>query len=124
MIKHPGLLFFLLLFYAVAQGQVISGRVTTAAGELLPNVSVSLLRDSLFITGDVTDNKGKFHLNTQFLSGASYMIRLSLVGYENTTQSFVFPDTSDLYKLQMQTRLQLLGEVKVVSKKPLVSRKA
>src|SRR6185436_18467981 len=71
-----------------------------------------------------TDNKGRFHLHTQFLSGAGYVIRLSLVGYENTTQSFIFPDTSTLSNLQMQTRRQLLGEVTVVSKKPLVSRKA
>lgn len=105
-------------------GQAISGRVTNAAGEVLPNVSVSLLRDSTFITGDLTDNNGRFHLNNQFIAGAGYAIRLSLIGYENTTQSFIFPDTSALSNLQMQTRQQLLGEVKVVSKKPLVTRKA
>jgi len=124
MIKHLCLLILFFHFYTVGEGQEISGRVTNAAGESLPNASVSLLRDSSFITGDVTDNKGRFHLNTQFLSGAGYVIRLSLVGYENTTQSFIFPDTSTLSNLQMQTRRQLLGEVKVVSKKPLVSRKA
>jgi hypothetical protein len=124
MAKHLGLLFLVLIFYTIGKGQPISGRVTNAAGQSLANVSVSLLKDSSLITGDITDNSGRFHLNTKFIAGTNYMIRLSLVGYENTTHSFTFPDTTILSSLQMQTRQQLLGEVQVVSKKPLVSRKA
>jgi iron complex outermembrane receptor protein len=124
MAKHRGLLFVFLIFYTIVEGQAISGRVNNAAGQSLANVSVSLLKDSTLITGDITDNNGRFHLSTKFITGTNYVIRLSLVGYENTTHSFTFPDTSIFSSLQMQTRQQLLGEVKVVSKKPLVSRKA
>lgn len=122
--KHLFLGFIFLVFHVIASGQAISGRVSNAAGQPLANVSVSLLKDSSLVTGNITGNDGRFLLKAQFISGANYVVRLSLVGFENTTQSFIFPDTSSLAKLQMQTRQQLLGEVNVVSKKPLVSRKA
>src|SRR5690349_9532770 len=124
MFKQYSLLLICFVFCKILEGQAISGRVTNAAGQPLPNVSISLLKDSSFITGDITGNDGRFHLNTQFQTGIKYDIRLSLVGYETANQSFSYPDTSLISNLQMQTRQQLLGEVKVVSKKPLVSRKA
>lgn len=104
--------------------QPLSGRVMSISGQPLALVSVSLLRDSAFVTGGITGNDGRFQLNTSLTAGTTYTLRLSLIGYEPVVHSFVFPDISVLADLQLQPLRQTLGEVVVTSKKPLVTRQA
>ena len=49
---------------------------------------------------------------------------MSLVGYEPQRKHFVYPDTAFLSQLTLLRKDQLLGEVVVSSKKPLVTRRA
>lgn len=94
------------------------------AGQQLPLVSISLLRDSSFVAGGVSDNDGRFQLNAQLVAGTVYTLRLSLIGYESLIRSFTFPDITALDSLQMHTMRQTLHEVVVTSKKSLVTRQA
>ncbi|HEX2628856.1 MAG TPA: TonB-dependent receptor, partial [Chitinophagaceae bacterium] len=114
---------YLFVFTAVS-GQVITGRVTNTGGQPLRDVSVSLMRDSSFIAAAITNEDGRFHIDALLTTGTAYTIRLSLIGYELQTRSFIFPDTSSLSLLQMEAKQKVLGEVVVTSKKPLVTRKA
>lgn len=107
-----------------AAAQSLSGRVASISGQPLGLVSVSLLHDSSFVTGGITGNDGRFQLNVQLLTGTTYTLRFSLIGYEPLTYSFVFPDISALDGLQMQPIRKTLGEVVVTSRKPLVTRQA
>lgn len=104
--------------------QPLGGRVVGMAGQPLPLVSLSLLRDSSFVAGGVSDNDGRFQLNAQLVAGTVYTLRLSLIGYESLVRSFTFPDITALDSLQMHTMRQTLHEVVVTSKKPLVTRQA
>ncbi|MBN8861901.1 MAG: outer membrane beta-barrel protein [Sphingobacteriales bacterium] len=104
--------------------QPLGGRVVGMAGQPLPLVSLSLLRDSSFVAGGVSDNDGRFQLNAQLVAGTVYTLRLSLIGYESLIRSFTFPDITALDSLQMHTIRQTLHEVVVTSKKPLVTRQA
>lgn len=104
--------------------QPLSGRVVEMAGQPLPLVSISLLRDSSFVTGGVSDNEGRFQLTAHLVAGTAYTLRLSLIGYESLIRSFTFPDIAALDSLQMHTMRQTLHEVVVTSKKPLVTRQA
>lgn len=118
-------LLFICLFLSLrGSAQTVTGRVINAGNQPLPHVSVTLLRDSSFISGVITGDDGQFRFNTSLTTGIQYTIRLSLVGYEPVTQLFIFPDIASLSSLQMQPRRQLLGEVVVSSKKPLVTRRS
>ncbi|MFT3676596.1 MAG: TonB-dependent receptor [Chitinophagaceae bacterium] len=116
------LICFLLPCKLAAQSLV--GRVMGIAGQPLALVSVSLLRDTSFVAGSVTGNDGRFQLNAPLTAGITYTLRLSLIGYEPVVHSFVFPDISALTDLRLQPVRQMLGEVVVTSKKPLVTRQA
>jgi hypothetical protein len=118
------LLICCLIILAPASAQQITGKVNNAGNQPLANVSVTLLRDSAFIAGTITGEDGRFNIRASLIAGSSYTIRLSLVGYEILTRAFIFPDTSSFSVLQLQTRQQVLGEVVVASKRPLVTRKA
>lgn len=104
--------------------QPLSGRVVGMAGQPLPLVSISLLHDSSFVAGGISDNDGRFQLHTRLVGGTAYTLRLSIIGYEPLIHSFTFPDITALDSLQMHTLRQTLREVVVTSKKPLVTRQA
>lgn len=109
---------------AVVCGQSVSGHVHTADNKSLPFVSVALLRDSSFIVGGITNEAGSFRLSGHFVAGARYTLKLSLVGYQPLEQPFTWPDTLSLAKLVLVRNEQLLGEVVVASRKPLITRRA
>lgn len=118
---------FSILFLVVtlsASSQTLRGRVTDVDGEALSYVSVTILRDSNFVCSSITDEQGIFHLDASLISQTEYLLRLSLAGYESLHQKFIFPDTSSIGSMRMMKRQQVLGEVVVSSKKPLVTRKA
>lgn len=125
MMKVAFTLSIILLFSSIpAASQVVTGRVSNANSQALAYVSVTLFRDSIFIAGGITDEDGKYRLTASFHNGTVYTLRLSLAGYEPLAKPFIFPDTSALSHLQLQNRPELLKEVVVTSKKPLVTRKA
>jgi len=117
------LLVIVLLFVQPLHAQV-TGRVMNAAGQPLPDVSVTLLQDSSFIAGAISGTDGRFNINAVLSSGSAYRINLSLAGYHSFSRSFNFPDTSFLKTISLQILEKMLGEILINSKKPLVTRKA
>lgn len=104
------------------RAQSVSGHVETADHKPLPFVTVAILQDSNFIVSGITDEAGAFSLGARWAAGTRYMLKLSLVGYQTFEQPFTWPDTTLLTKLVLVRKQQLLGEVVVSGKKPLITK--
>ena len=119
------LLWLSLLLCGSAQAQTcISGHVTTADNKPLALVSIALFRDSIFLSGTLSNNSGRFCLPAALAMNTSYTLRLSLVGYLPRSGNFTYPDTSFLSHLVLTEREHMLAGVTVTAKKPLITRKA
>jgi len=118
-------LFFLLFYTQMARAQAsLQGYVRTADHQPLALVSVALLRDSNFIAGAVTDESGHFRITMAAMKPMGYTLQLSLVGYQTLSAPFIYPDTVFMAQLVLTPRKNILGEVTVTARKPLVTRKA
>ena len=92
---------------------VISGRVTDTREKPISYANVVLLqeRDSLYINGVVTDNEGKFKLETDNVG----LLRISCIGYDDV---FVHQAKGEIGNIQMSESENLLGEVTVKANLP------
>jgi outer membrane receptor protein involved in Fe transport len=105
------------------KGQIIDGE-TDEFMEYV-NVVVYSKRDSLLITGTITDNKGKF--NIRLNRGGKYYITADFIGYEKIAVSdvFVSPD-NEIYNvgvMKISPAALDIHEVEVVAERPFVSYK-
>ena len=103
---------------------VISGKVLTRESKPLEMASVILLKDSLFMGAGITSENGVFMINAPGEKDASYTVRISLLGFQTLNHTFIFPDTLALKNLVMLAEKTTMTEVRVISAKQLITRKA
>ena len=75
----------LLLISTVVSAETIKGSVINSQGEAIPFVTVSVLtQDSTLITGAITDEQGKYSIESPSLDGRvgeRFLIQASYIGY-------------------------------------------
>ncbi|HRG22728.1 MAG TPA: TonB-dependent receptor, partial [Saprospiraceae bacterium] len=108
-------------------GQQISGTIKDANGNAIEFVSVTLFQssDSLLVKGEVTDEQGKFYISGT-LPG-KYYIECSFVGFETfRSTEFTLDDKNgmDLGIIALQASTQMIEEVTVKARKPLIEIQA
>ena len=107
---------FLLCSFGVS-AETIKGSVVDSRGEAMPFVTISVLaKDSSLLTGTITDELGKYSIESPSLVGRvgeGFLIQASYVGYQT---AFGGPD----FVLREET--ERLAEVEVKAKKPLIER--
>ncbi len=110
---------WLLLVFALSENcyaETIKGSVKDVNGHPMPYVTISVLdKDSVLLTGDITDEQGKYIITPPDLPSREekYIIQASYVGYQT---AFGGPD----FVLREET--ERLAEVEVKAKKPLIER--
>ena len=110
-------LLFSLLISVTLSAETIKGSVTDTKGSPMPFVTISVLdKDSSLITGAITDEQGKYSIESPSLvgrAGEGFLVQASYIGYQTT---FGGPD----FVLREET--ERLAEVEVKAKKPLIER--
>ena len=106
------------LLCSVALGaETIKGSVMDTKGTPMPFVTISVLdKDSSLITGAITDEQGKYSIESPSLvgrAGEGFLVQASYIGYHT---AFGGPD----FVLREET--ERLAEVEVKAKKPLIER--
>ena len=105
------------MFSLVAKAETIHGSVVDSRGEAMPFVTISVLaKDSSLLTGTITDELGKYSIESPSLEGRvgeGFLIQASYIGYQT---AFGGPD----FVLREET--ERLAEVEVKAKKPLIER--
>jgi CarboxypepD_reg-like domain len=120
------IIFFLLVYIPainVTAQNIYQGKVTDSRNIPLPFVSVLLSQNDRFLAGVTTDEEGNFKLDFAFHKSEQYNLKLSLVGFNTSTHQFVYPDTSSLVFI-LQNTTELLSDVVVTAKRPLVTRRS
>ena len=106
-----------MLFAVMAVAENVKGTVKDAQGKPMPFVTISVLaQDSTLITGAITDEQGKYTIESPSLEGRvgeRFLIQASYIGYHTATGG---PD----FVLHEET--ERLKEVEVKAKKPLIER--
>lgn len=102
----------------------LCGRVVDTNSKPVAAVSVMLMKDTTFLNGGISDEKGSFQLAADLQQGIKYAVKLSRTGYNAIQQVFVYPDTAALQMLVLHEANNTLKDVTVTTTKPLVTRKA
>ena len=120
---YLSLLLLLLSFTVFAQGFSVSGKVVDANSTAIELANVVILAEegTEFLKGTSTDEKGYFKLND--LSSATYIIKISFIGYEEFEQKIILTGDLDLKTIQLNDTPEGLNEVTVIAKKPTITRK-
>lgn len=114
----------LLLTISILHAQTIHGLVLSAKQEPLTLVTVVLQERDSILASTITNLQGFFRFNTPLSSGQTYLLRLSLVGYQSRKISFAYPDTNLLHRLVLEEDKQTLKEVTLTGKPPVLVRKS
>ncbi|MFT3949448.1 MAG: outer membrane beta-barrel family protein [Agriterribacter sp.] len=114
----------LFLTINITHAQNINGLVLSANQEPLASVTVVLQKQDSILAACTTNRQGFFRFNTPLSSGQTYMLRLSLIGYQSKKIPFVYPDTIPLQRLVLEEDKQTLKEVTLTGKLPLLIRKS
>jgi len=85
-------------------------------------VSVVVWGDSSFIAATLTDENGNFDLSFAFEKNKTYSLELSLTGYLPWKRSFIYPDTGFLKHLVLTGNNNMLEEVTLKARKPLITK--
>lgn len=85
-LKHLWLVLFILASFTTQGQTLLTGNVANEYREPLPFVTVTLYtyKESLFVTGTVTDSLGNYKL---IAKGGNYQIKYSLIGFEAQSQN-------------------------------------
>ncbi len=113
---------FALSFYAFAQEFSVSGNVVDLNNNPIEFANVIILgeTESDFLKGASTDDKGFFELER--LAAATYVIKISFIGFEEFEQKIVLTGNLDLKNIQLKETPESLSEVTVIAKKPTITR--
>lgn len=104
---------------AMAFGREITGKTVGENESPTGFVNVVLYSDSTYVAGTVTDQKGKFSINSA--ADGNLTIRMSSVGYE--TISLPVPASGDLGVVRLTPCASELGEVVVKASRPTTTMK-
>ncbi|WP_304477218.1 carboxypeptidase-like regulatory domain-containing protein, partial [uncultured Muribaculum sp.] len=97
----------------------IRGIVVGENGTPLDYVNVVLYRDSIYVTGTVTDTTGAFSLNTDIRGKLT--AKISFVGYETYTSAI--PNSGNLGTIKLVPTTATLREVVVSVTRPSTTMK-
>lgn len=110
-------LLFILLLPALLQGQTIriSGRVTDASDQPLPNCTAMLFgADSSFVAGVISDAEGRYQLEVS--SSGSYLLELTMLGFEKQTRTLHATSKAvEIEKIVLKESTVALGGVTVTA---------
>jgi hypothetical protein len=114
--------------YVTAQNPVaVSGKIIETAGENISGATVALLvaLDSSLAKVGVSDENGIFEL--QNVKAGTYLLRVTMVGYENYKSNEILVEGAQNVKLPDITLLRnstMLNDVTVTAQKPIIEVKA
>ncbi|MDE5650368.1 MAG: carboxypeptidase-like regulatory domain-containing protein [Duncaniella sp.] len=94
--------------------QVLTGKVVGADKEPLPFANVVLLKDSTFVNGVITDDRGEFLFDQH--SASANRIKISMTGYEDYF-ALIAP-TGDFGTIMLKESSVMLDEVVVRANLP------
>ncbi|MDR2058121.1 MAG: outer membrane beta-barrel protein [Dysgonamonadaceae bacterium] len=123
--KFIGNILCFCFFSLAALGQkniTLSGTLldkTTEEPVVAASVELLSAKDSLFITGEISNDKGFFSFKN--LSNEKYILKISYIGYLTLTQPLAFSEKQtvvNLGKLYLQTNDILLQEMVIEGKRP------
>jgi outer membrane receptor protein involved in Fe transport len=118
------LVFVLVSHFSLAQVN-ISGSVNDASGKAAlsyANVVIKTEKDSIFITGTVTNDEGRFTLSG--IKSGVYVLETSFVGYKTKKQGLFVGNLTnylDLAVISLEQDSEALGEIVVTAKQDAVS---
>ena len=96
-----------------AMGQTVTGRVVDEKSNPIPSVNCVLLNvDSVFVTGSISENDGRFSIPAQ--SDKDYILSISCIGYESTSRPC---KANNLGTIVLKENTQMLSEVAIVGKR-------
>lgn len=108
------------------QAQSIKGLVKDKASHAIEFATIVLhnAKDSTFVKGEITDSNGSFEING--VPQGQYYIDCSYIGFDNYSSSiFTYNgDNKDLGLLTMSEATEMINEVTVKARKPLIEIKA
>lgn len=115
------ILFIILAFFALipAFGREITGTVIAEDNTPLDFANVVLYRDSIYITGEITDCDGKFAISTNLEGNLN--VKVSFVGYQNFSSTV--PPSGNLGIIKLSPASVELGEVTVRASRPITTMK-
>ena len=99
---------------------IITGTLADSLNnERLMFVNVGLLRtaDTVFVSGDASDDKGFFKL--EHVPNGEYLLQITAIGYENYKRILEVNEDIDLGIIKMNQGAMRLDEVVITEKKPL-----
>ncbi len=120
---YLSVILFTLCFAVFAQDFSVSGKVMDLNNNPIELANVIILTEdgNDFLKGTSTDDKGFFKLER--LAAATYVIKISFIGFEEFEQKIVLTGNLDLKKIRLNETPESLGEVTVIGKKPTIIRK-
>ena len=105
--------FLFMLIPLWAMGQSITGQIVDEKSNPIPSVNCVLLSsDSVFITGSISGNEGRFTIPAQ--SGMDYILSISCIGYESISQAC---KAGNIGTIILKENTQTLSEVAIVGKR-------
>ena len=128
MIVYPRLCFSVILWalslFAFAQDFSISGNVVDSNNKPIEFTNIILYteNENEFSNGTSTDELGFFKLDK--LKAATYIIKISYIGFEIFEQKIILTGDLNLKTIQLNELSESLGEVVVIGKKPTTIRKS
>jgi hypothetical protein len=112
------LLFANACFNITAQNIKISGKILNEQSNVVIAATVSLIsKDSVLISGTITDNLGNFELTTA-KKPELCRLRITHLEYENSYLPLI-PDKDTTMTVHLNEKSILLNEIQIVAKKPV-----
>lgn len=101
----------MLLGFACAQAQYISGTITNSANQPVPNANVSVLNST---KGTASDAQGSYRLA---LDNGQYTLQISALGYAQKTVDISLNDSNQTLNVILQPTTMAMDEVVVSAQK-------
>ncbi|ARV16148.1 outer membrane beta-barrel protein [Polaribacter sp. SA4-12] len=117
------LLLFLGLFSAAAQN-TISGKIVDEQNQSLPfaNIILHKIGSEEIPKGVISDDKGEYKIEN--ISSGKYKIEISMLGFETQNIKEFELNTNKIFNFTLKEESQLLNEVVVKSKRPVIKQTA
>ncbi|WP_166332380.1 TonB-dependent receptor [Sphingobacterium chungjuense] len=107
---------------AQTKGVTLKGTVATSEGEAILFATVTLKQNSSEETfTKFTDESGFFEF--EGVAKDNYSILVEIVGYQTLTQALSIAENTNLGQLKLERDQNVLEEVSVTARKPMISRK-
>ena len=118
--KKIAIIIATLFFYLFSRGQNnLSGKIQDTSSNAIPYATISLLNlDSTLITGTISDEDGKYLINTKT---GDYILKVSFIGYETHYQT-IYINENKTVNVTLKEESSELQEVEVKAKKQLIER--